>query len=486
MNGQCLRLSRRLSVLLLPVVLVLSGAGCSLLNGPPGSDDDPGNGGPLPEPEIEVWRDGQYVFQGASCDYGEVCVDTSRSMVFTIVNNGTAELNLTGTPEKVETSGAGASWFTVTSQPSSPLAPNESTSFVVCFSTDTAEDRTATVTIASDDPDSNPYTFTVTGTGLVPPAKVPATGQTTSYTTGDDGDLEIGVGWPAPRFVDNGDGTTTDNLTGLMWETTPSSSSRQWENALSYANNLDLGTHTDWRLANINELMSLVNAEAATPASWLNGHDELSGVRSDQYWTSNISITTSTLWGWVVHMDTGILGRQNISAYGSFAYAWAVRDAGGGAVAIPKTGKTSKYRTGDDGDLQKGVSWPAPRFVDYGNGIITDNLTGLMWEQAPEAVTKSWSDALAYAAGLTLGEYSDWRLPNRNELRSLVDYGSAYNTSSLGWQGFSQLQADNYYWTSTTYAPATGSAWVVFIEEGHAGDYSKTGSCYAWAVRGGQ
>ena len=49
------------------------------------------------------------------------------------------------------------------------------------------------------------------------PAPVEKTGQTTSYATGDDGDLEKGVSWPNPRFTDNLDGTITDNLTGLIW-----------------------------------------------------------------------------------------------------------------------------------------------------------------------------------------------------------------------------------------------------------------------------
>jgi len=412
-------------------------------------------------------------------------VNTSYYMSFTIKNIGTADLNLTGIPDKVEISGGDAPSFIVTLQPFSPITPNESSSFTVRFSTSSSGNKATTLTIASDDPYSNMYAFTIIGTVLVTPAKVPATGQTTSHAAGDDGDLETGVSWPEPRFVDNADGTTKDTLTGLMWETTPGNTRREWENALSYANNLALGGYNDWRLANINELMSLTNAEPSNPASWLNSHDELGGVSSDSYWTSNICITTSVLWGWVVHMDTGILGRQNISAYGSFAYAWAVRDDGSGAVSIPKTGKTGKYRTGDDGDLQKGVSWPTPRFVDCGNGIITDNLTGLMWEQAPTTTQKSWLDALAYVADLTLGEFSDWRLPNRNELRSMVNYDLTYNSSWLGWQGFSQLQADDYYWSSTSYAPTAWHAWVVFLlEEGHAGNYSKTGSCYVWAVRG--
>ena len=48
-------------------------------------------------------------------------------------------------------------------------------------------------------------------------APVPKSGQTSSNATGDDGDLQRGVAWPDPRFTDNGDGTVTDNLTGLIW-----------------------------------------------------------------------------------------------------------------------------------------------------------------------------------------------------------------------------------------------------------------------------
>ena len=46
---------------------------------------------------------------------------------------------------------------------------------------------------------------------------VPVTGQTTIYYPGDDGEIQSGLIWPDPRFTDNGDGTVTDNLTGLIW-----------------------------------------------------------------------------------------------------------------------------------------------------------------------------------------------------------------------------------------------------------------------------
>ena len=46
---------------------------------------------------------------------------------------------------------------------------------------------------------------------------------------------------------------------------------------------------------------------------------------------------------------------------------------------VPKTGQTTSYDTGDDGEYQKGFEWPVPRFTDNENGTVTDNLTGLIW-----------------------------------------------------------------------------------------------------------
>ena len=49
------------------------------------------------------------------------------------------------------------------------------------------------------------------------PSNVWRTGQTTSRHAGDDGAIRAGVAWPTPRFKDNGDGSVTDNLSGLVW-----------------------------------------------------------------------------------------------------------------------------------------------------------------------------------------------------------------------------------------------------------------------------
>ena len=106
-------------------------------------------------------------------------------------------------------------------------------------------------------------------------APVPKTGQTTSYGTRDDGALQKGVAWPTPRFTDNGNGTVTDNLTGLIWTKNANAfGQRTWAEALSDANGLASGSAGltdgskagDWRLPNVRELQSLVDYGRSNPA----------------------------------------------------------------------------------------------------------------------------------------------------------------------------------------------------------------------------
>jgi len=458
---------------------------CGGGNGGNGGNGD--NGGPAPEPEIQLWQDGIPLGLGADYDFGSVCNETCTTVTFTIENVGTADLNLTGAPDTVTMSGTDAALFTVASQPSSPIAPNDSSSFTVRFSTASSGETNATMSIENDDPDASSFTLSLTATGFEPPAKVPATGQSTSHATGDDGDLQRGVSWPASRFTDNQDGTVTDTLTGLMWEQAPSGSIQTWQVALNYANDLSLGGFTDWRLANVRELQSLINVEQANPAGWLNTQG-FSGAISDDYWSSTTSASNPNM-ACVLRTDEGgAMGRTTKVLFGG-EYGWAVRDDDqSGSVAPPKSGQTSSYYSGDDGNLEQGVSWPSPRFRDNQDATITDNLTGLVWEKTPSATEKTWAEALTYANDLALGDFSDWRLANKNELWSLIHYGSSNSASWLGGQGFTGVQTDTY-WTSTTYAGDTTLAWAVYMETGNMG-YSiaaKTSSAYfGWAVRGGQ
>ena len=102
------------------------------------------------------------------------------------------------------------------------------------------------------------------------------------------------------------------------------------------------------------------------------------------------------------------------------------------SVAIPKTGQTDSRGGSDDGDLQKGVAWPNPRFTDNGNGTVSDNLTGLIWLKNANCFGQNQKNGAISASnmlkdndcGLSDGSSSgDWRLPNRFELESLLDLG---------------------------------------------------------------
>lgn len=170
---------------------------------------------------------------------------------------------------------------------------------------------------------------------------------------------------------------------------------------------------------------------------------------------------------------------------------------------VAKTGQTTSYATGDDGDLQKGVAWPIPRFTDNLDGTVTDNLTNLIWlKDANCFEPRLWNDALsdcnelaAGICGLTDGSVAgDWRLPNRNELNSLInirfDNPALPDTAGTGqWSEGDPFNHVNnsVYWSSTTTASSSSAAWSVFMGNGDAGRDSKTVEhYYVWPVRGGQ
>jgi len=165
-----------------------------------------------------------------------------------------------------------------------------------------------------------------------------------------------------------------------------------------------------------------------------------------------------------------------------------------GTVDLPQTGQTTSYATGDDGDIQAGVAWPSPRFTDNGNGTMTDNLTGLIWLKNANCFgARRWDNALNDANTLNSGECElsdgsvegDWRLPNINELESLVHAGQANTATWLNTQGFTDVQA-GFYWSSSTYAGNTGSAWSVYMWHGFVFTGLKDSNDYVWPVRAGQ
>lgn len=157
---------------------------------------------------------------------------------------------------------------------------------------------------------------------------------------------------------------------------------------------------------------------------------------------------------------------------------------------------------GQDGYVLSGVAWPDKRFTDNANGTITDSLTGLVWLKNAECadpvgpIVKSkgmlnWPDALEWSNGLTNGKCGltdgssagDWRLPNINELKSLINLQQADNAKWLLSHGFSNLKYGNYYWTSSSSVDFPAKAWDVMIGDGWVAPYDKSYSDHVWPVR---
>ncbi|MBT3192199.1 MAG: DUF1566 domain-containing protein [Verrucomicrobia bacterium] len=174
--------------------------------------------------------------------------------------------------------------------------------------------------------------------------------------------------------------------------------------------------------------------------------------------------------------------------------AAAVTAPAAAPAPVAKTGQTTSYATGDDGDLEPGVASPSPRFTDNSDGTVTDNLTGLIWLKDADAGdgTETWADALTLCNGLANGQQGltdgssagDWRLPTRFELESLLDLSKVSPALPSG-HPFTAVQS-SFYWSSTTYAGSTAIAWIVSLSDGDVGFGGKGNAYYVWPVRGGE
>lgn len=209
-------------------------------------------------------------------------------------------------------------------------------------------------------------------------AELPKTGQTTCYDTsgavipctgtGQDGDIQAGVSWPSPRFTDNGDGTVTDHLTGLMWTKDGNApgpavcspaTTKTWQDALDYVACLNTNSYlgyTDWHLPNVNELESLVNAGELNTAVWLNTQG-FSNAQSSGYWSATTTAEFYSYYSWIINMWLGVVDAFTKPNY---HYVWPVRFGQPGIIQLPKTGQTTCYDSDGIVIVCTGTGWRYP------------------------------------------------------------------------------------------------------------------------------
>jgi len=401
----------------------------------------------------------------------------------------------------------------------------------------------------------NQTLFIVSALVLAPVSAVgaisfPATGQTTAYKADkndgisgavavpDDGTVRAGA---VLSYTDNGDGTITDNNTGLMWEkkgdngglhdkdngyvwsgTGTQETIWDWLDDVNAEGGTGFAGYKDWRIPNAKELQSLVDFEKVSPrtptafnGNCVAGASVLTGSCTAQtvYWSST-TWARSTSMAWGVNFFEGSLGPFDKA---SAPRVRAVRGGGSGPQSFPATGQTTAYTANkndgipgavavpDDGTLQAGAPLS---FLDNGNGTITDQNTRLMWEKKSDDGTLHdkdnsywWSgnganetlwDWLEDVNAQAFGGFQDWRIPNARELLSIVDFQSvwavpaAVNTNCVA--GATVLTGScsfqSAYWTSTTQAGSLSSAWYV-DNYGSINSYFKSGNFRVRAVRGG-
>ena len=158
---------------------------------------------------------------------------------------------------------------------------------------------------------------------------------------------------------------------------------------------------------------------------------------------------------------------------------------------LPKTGNPLNLVVGDDGDLKEGFPFSGARFVDLKNGTVFDTVTGRMWVANPGLCTPTigiagvakdltWEQAITACLDLDYAGYTDWHLPNINELISLFFIMTTgqqvdYNIFTV-WNW--------YYWSSTTYNGLTTAAWLSEFIQGFTLPAQKSSKVIAWPVRG--
>ena len=130
------------------------------------------------------------------------------------------------------------------------------------------------------------------------------------------------------------------------------------------------------------------------------------------------------------------------------------------------------------------------RFVDNGDGTVSDRCTGLMWQKGTADTNGDgtvndkdpllWCDAIRYCENLSFAGRDDWRLPNIRELQSIVDYGRFAPSIDPDLGALS-----TWYWSSTTYANTPTFAWIVYFGWGSVYDAEKSQAYSLKAVRSG-
>lgn len=280
-----------------------------------------------------------------------------------------------------------------------------------------------------------------------------------------------------PNYTDNGDGTITDKVTGLMWQQDPGEK-MTYEEAIAGTESFTLAGYDDWRMPTIKELYSLIQFDGLDPSGpnssslipfidteYFNFEygDESAGERIiDSQWA------TSTK-----YVNTTMNGNETI---------FGVNFADGRIKGYPaQMGPGGQPKTFFVIYVRGNTAYGENDFVDNGNDTVSDHATGLTWTQSDSVSGMNWEAALNYCEYLDVAGITDWRLPNVKELQSIVDYSRSpdtsnsaaidpvFRTSTITNEGG---QVDYpFFWSSTTHANQVSGGNASYVSFGRALGY---------------
>ncbi len=265
-------------------------------------------------------------------------------------------------------------------------------------------------------------------------------------------------------YTDNGDGTVTDNVTGLVWQQTidtdgdgdiDANDKMTLSDATSYCSNLTLAGKSDWRLPSIKEAYSLYDGRGTDISGAEEVEDSFVAFLDTSYF--DFTYGDASAGERLIDMQYAS-STEYVSGNLLFGVNFADGRIKGYELVLRGEDKTFNVQ------CVRGDTYGTNNFVDNGDGTITDQATRLMWTQDDSGKGLNWQEALAWAQTKNsenhLG-YSDWRLPDIKELQSIVDYSRSPDaTSSAAIDAvFNTTQITNedgaadypYFWSSTTH-----------------------------------
>lgn len=309
------------------------------------------------------------------------------------------------------------------------------------------------------------------------------TNQTTCYDSETGQNISCtGKGYDAdyagyqPDYTLSGDTTmVTDHVTGLVWTRTPDTNGDGVVNAQdkmtfaaaeAYCRSLSYGKFT-WRLPTIKELYSLIVFDGTDPSGYT-GTDTslLSPFIDDDVFEPGFGDTTAG-----ERIIDGQYATKTVytSPFGTIFGAdtlFGVNFIDGRIKGYPYDFPENDPKTFYVLAVAGNTTYGENSFSENGDGTITDQATGLMWQQDDHQST-DFEDAVTYCQACTTGGWTDWRLPNVKELQSIVDYsrspdytGSAAIDPVFHATSFTNEGGETdygYYWAATTHVQYNGS-----------------------------